>query len=55
MTIGTTRIKIDGDNIHLIQPDPMTGIKNWIVLNMTEVKELNNFFNEMIVNIKNDL
>lgn len=39
--VGDITIKIDGENISLIQPDPITGVKNWIVLTIDELKQIN--------------
>lgn len=41
MVIGNISIRIDGNNISLIQPDPITGIKNWVVVTKEELKQIN--------------
>lgn len=39
--VGTIKIRIDGNNISLIQPDPITGVKNWVVITFEELKLIN--------------
>ena len=34
------RIRIDGENVSLIQSDPITGVKNWIVIEKKELELL---------------
>ena len=41
MKVGDISIRIDGSNISLIQPDPITGIKNWIAITFEELKLIN--------------
>jgi len=38
--VGTIKIRIDGNNISLIQPDPITGVKNWVVITFEELKQI---------------
>lgn len=41
MRVGDITIKIDGENISLIQPDPITGFKHWIIVTVDELKQIN--------------
>jgi hypothetical protein len=38
MNTGDIRIRVDGNNISMIQPDPITGALNWIVINEKYLK-----------------
>ena len=45
--VGTSIIKKDDTHLHIQQPDPITGTKQWIIFENKEGKELIEYLNKI--------
>jgi len=45
--LGTAIIKKDDTHLHIQQPDPITGAKQWIIFENKEIKEIIEYLNKI--------